>query len=86
MWKILVGFIIFAAAALFIIFKAGDKVDMQGEAAGHNPTEVHSASASASEPTPPAAPAAATASTAAATATASTPAPASDATASSASK
>lgn len=82
MWKILVGFIIFAAAALFIIFKAGDKVDMQGEAAGHNPTEVHSASASASEPTPPAAPAAATASTA----TASTPAPASDATVSSASK
>ncbi|MBK1890976.1 hypothetical protein Undi14_13120 [Undibacterium sp. 14-3-2] len=59
MWKILVGFIIFAAAALFLIFKAGDKVDMQGEAAGHNPTEVHSASASAeaTTPTPVAAPA-----------------------------
>ncbi|MBR7791923.1 hypothetical protein KDM87_04880 [Undibacterium sp. FT147W] len=59
MWKILVGFIIFAAAALFLIFKAGDKVDMQGEAAGHNPTEVHSASASAeaATPTPVAAPA-----------------------------
>jgi 3-oxoacyl-ACP reductase-like protein len=68
MWKILVGFIIFAAAALFLIFKAGDKVDMQGEAAGHNPTEVHSASASAEATTP--APVAA-------------PAPASDATASS---
>lgn len=52
MWKILVGFIIFAAAALFLIFKAGDKVDMQGEAAGHNPTEVHSASASAETATP----------------------------------
>ena len=52
MWKILVGFIIFAAAALFLIFKAGDKVDMQGEAAGHNPTEVHSASASAEATTP----------------------------------
>jgi len=75
MWKILVGFIIFAAAALFVIFKAGDKVDMQGEAAGHNPTEVHSASASAVEPTPPAVPAAASVAT-----------PASDATASSASK
>ena len=68
MWKILVGFIVFAAAALFLIFKAGDKVDMQGEAAGHNPTEVHSASASAEAATP--APVAA-------------PAPASDAAASS---
>lgn len=68
MWKILVGFIIFAAAALFLIFKAGDKVDMQGEAAGHNPTEVHSASTSAEATTP--APVAA-------------PAPASDAAASS---
>ena len=59
MWKILVGFIIFAAAALFLIFKAGDKVDMQGEAAGHNPTEAHSASASAETtiPAPVAAPA-----------------------------
>ncbi|MFZ6742640.1 hypothetical protein ACO0LC_05420 [Undibacterium sp. JH2W] len=52
MWKILVGFIIFAGAALFMIFKAGDKVDMQGEAAGHNPTEVHSASTSAAEAAP----------------------------------
>ena len=50
MWKILVAFIIFAGAALFFIFKAGDKVDMQGEAAGANPTEVHAAS------TPPSAP------------------------------
>ncbi len=58
MWKILVGFIIFAAAALFLIFKAGDKVDMQGEAAGHNPTEVHSASASATAPAPASLPAA----------------------------
>jgi hypothetical protein len=78
MWKILVGFIIFAAAALFLIFKAGDKVDMQGEAAGHNPTEVHSASASATAPAPASLPA--TASEASASA-----APASEA-ASSASK
>ena len=41
MWKILVAFIVFAAAALFFIFKAGDKVDMQGEAAGHDTTEAH---------------------------------------------
>lgn len=79
MWKILVGFIIFAAAGLFLIFKGGDKVDMQGEAAGHNPTEVHSASASASAPAPASLPVAA--SEASTTAT-----PASDAAASSASK
>ncbi|MES2040559.1 MAG: hypothetical protein V4495_22300 [Pseudomonadota bacterium] len=79
MWKILVGFIIFAAAGLFLIFKAGDKVDMQGEAAGHNPTEVHSASASASEPAPASLPVAASEASI-------TAAPASDAAASSASK
>ncbi|MFZ6642145.1 hypothetical protein ACO0LL_20640 [Undibacterium sp. TC4M20W] len=81
MWKILVGFIIFAAAALFLIFKAGDKVSMQGEAAGHNPTEVHSASASTPEPAP--APASLPA---AASEANTTSAPASDAAASSASK
>lgn len=46
MWKISAAFIVFAAVALFIIFKAGDKVDMQGEGAGHNTSEVQSASAS----------------------------------------
>lgn len=50
MWKILVAFIIFAGAALFFIFKAGDKIDMQGEAAGHNPTEVHAEPNVASTP------------------------------------
>ncbi len=35
MWKILVAFIIFAAIALTVVFKAGDSVDMQGEAGGH---------------------------------------------------
>ena len=34
MWKILVAFIIFAAIALTLVFKMGDKVDMQGEAGG----------------------------------------------------
>lgn len=34
MWKIAVGFVIFAAIALFVIFKAGDKVDMSGEKHG----------------------------------------------------
>ena len=31
MWKIVVGFIVFAALSLFFIFKAGDKVSMGGE-------------------------------------------------------
>lgn len=34
MWKIAIGFIAFAALALFVIFKAGDKVDMGGEKHG----------------------------------------------------
>lgn len=41
MWKVFAGFIAFALLALFVIMKGGDKVDMAGEAAGHNPTEVH---------------------------------------------
>jgi hypothetical protein len=31
MWKILVGFILFAGLGLFMIFKGGDKIDMSGE-------------------------------------------------------
>lgn len=56
MWKVLVGFIIFAALAIFVIMKGGDKVDMQGEAGMHQSSDSH---ASASAPTP--APAAASA-------------------------
>ena len=48
MWKIAVGFAIFAAIALFIISKAGDKVDMSGEKHGidasHAPAPVGAAS------------------------------------------
>lgn len=51
MWKVFVGFIAFALLALFVIMKGGDKIDMQGEAAGHNPTEAPaSAHATASAP------------------------------------
>jgi hypothetical protein len=56
MWKIFVAFIAFALLALFVIMKGGDKVDMQGEAGGHNQTEA-SASAQGAVPAP-AAPAA----------------------------
>jgi hypothetical protein len=42
MWKLVVGFVVFAAVALFVIFQAGDKVDMGGEKHGteatHAPT------------------------------------------------
>ncbi len=31
MWKIALGFIVFAGLSLLLIFKAGDKVDMGGE-------------------------------------------------------
>ncbi len=34
MWKLAVGFAIFAAISLFVIFQAGDKVDMSGEKHG----------------------------------------------------
>lgn len=49
MWKILVAFIIFAAIALTLVFKMGDKVDMQGES-GSSSTE-HAAPATPTAPT-----------------------------------
>jgi hypothetical protein len=65
MWKILVAFIIFAAVSLTLVFKMGDKVDMQGEAGGQ---AEHAAPATS----PGAAPAPADAPAAAAPATTST--------------
>ena len=59
MWKIALGFVVFAALSLFVIFKAGDKVDMSGEKHGadavHVPEETKPAVAPAAEA--PAAPA-----------------------------
>ena len=34
MWKLAVGFAVFAAISLYVIFQAGDKVDMSGEKHG----------------------------------------------------
>ena len=34
MWKMAIGFAVFAAIALFVIFQAGDKIDMSGEKHG----------------------------------------------------
>ncbi|MCQ8895050.1 hypothetical protein NQT62_01195 [Limnobacter humi] len=31
MWKIIVGFIVFAAISMFVIIKGGDNLDMSGE-------------------------------------------------------
>jgi hypothetical protein len=47
MWKIGIGFAIFAALALFALMKAGDKVDMGGE---KHDTGSHSTPAPAATP------------------------------------
>ena len=64
MWKLVVGFIVFAGVALFVISKGGDSLDMSGEK--HGAEAVHSPA--------PAAPAAADAAPAAPAAPATTPA------------
>ena len=43
MWKIVVGFVVFAALAMFVIVKGGNKLDMSGEK--HETGESHSAPA-----------------------------------------
>lgn len=40
MWKIVVGFVAFAAVSLFVIMQAGDKVDMSGEKHGADAVHV----------------------------------------------
>ncbi|MDH4425319.1 MAG: hypothetical protein QE495_02610 [Acidovorax sp.] len=52
MWKIAVGFAVFAGLALFILSKGGD-IDMSGEKHGADAT--HSAPAAPAEPAAPAA-------------------------------
>jgi hypothetical protein len=47
MWKLVVGFIVFAAVALYVISKAGDKVDMGGEKHGAEATTAPADKASA---------------------------------------
>ena len=58
MWKMLVAFIIFAVIALTVVFKAGDKADMQGEAGGHT-EQTETKKEEAAPAAAPAAPAAA---------------------------
>jgi hypothetical protein len=50
MWKLIVGFIVFAAVALFVIFKGGDKIDMSGEKHGADAVHPPAPAASAAVP------------------------------------
>ncbi len=54
MWKIVLGFIVFAALAMFVIIKGGDNVDMSGES---HSIESHEDKPAAVEPSPAAEPA-----------------------------
>jgi len=58
MWKIAVGFVLFAAVSMFVIIKAGDKADMGGEKHGADAVHAPEAPASPAAPAPAAAPAA----------------------------
>ena len=49
MWKLVVGFVVFAAVALFVIFQAGDKVDMGGEKHATEATHAPAGPASAAK-------------------------------------
>jgi len=67
MWKLILGFIAFAALALFVIMKGGNNLDMGGEKHGTETAEPHAAaSAAASASAAPTASAAASSASAAA--------------------
>ncbi|MFN3377175.1 MAG: hypothetical protein ACK40S_11565 [Burkholderiaceae bacterium] len=57
MWKLIVGFILFAALSLFVIMKGGNSLDMGGEKHGSEPSHSEPAPAAAA-PAPAVAPAA----------------------------
>ena len=52
MWKIAVGFALFAALSIFVIIKAGDKADMGGEKHGADAVHAPKPAAAASTPAP----------------------------------
>ncbi|HCX83436.1 MAG: hypothetical protein A3E00_05070 [Curvibacter sp. RIFCSPHIGHO2_12_FULL_63_18] len=58
MWKIVVGFVVFAGLALFVLSKGGD-VDMGGEKHGAEALHTEAPAATASAPAAAPAPAAA---------------------------
>jgi hypothetical protein len=57
MWKLAVGFAVFAAVALFVISKGGDSLDMSGEKHGADAVHTEPAKAAAPAAAPSAAPA-----------------------------
>ncbi|MFP8777660.1 hypothetical protein [Hydrogenophaga sp. RWCD_12] len=59
MIKILIGFIVFAALALFMLMKSGGDIDMSGEKHGSEATHSEPAKSDAPAASPAAAPAAA---------------------------
>ncbi len=59
MWKIAVGFAVFAGLALFVISKGGDNIDMTGEKHGAEAVHAPAPAAPAAAEAPAAAPAAA---------------------------
>lgn len=61
MWKIAVGFIVFAALAMFVIMKGGDNLDMGGEKHGADAVHAPEPGKAASAPAAAAAPASAAA-------------------------
>jgi hypothetical protein len=63
MWKLALGFVVFAAVAIFVIVKGGDNLDMGGEKHGADAVKSEpSASAPAAAPAAPASAAASAAS------------------------
>ncbi|MEN9383932.1 MAG: hypothetical protein RL323_1075 [Pseudomonadota bacterium] len=59
MWKLVVGFVLFAALSLFVIMKGGDNLDMSGEKHGTETTHAEEKKPdAAAAPAPAAAPAA----------------------------
>ena len=64
MWKIFLGFVVFAALAMYVIYKGGDNLDMSGEKHGAEavhapepakPVEAAAPAAAASDASAPAA-------------------------------
>ena len=51
MWKIAVGFVVFAGLAMFVIMKGGDSLDMGGEK--HGADAVHAPARQLRPPPPP---------------------------------
>lgn len=70
MWKMILGFVVFAGLALFILMKSGADIDMSGEKHGSEATHAPEAApakpaaAASAEPTPAASAASAPASAA----------------------